>query len=391
MAISHVNTQNATQGSSASVTATKPTGTAENDVLIAFLTSNNQNCTPPAGWTEVTEVDVVEGVFRFQLFYKVAGASEPASYAFSVPVSTILVLTVSAWRLVDTVTPFDIDPSVVASLTQSEPYSTPTISGGTRGRVLYYRAARDNTTTPITFTESTSGVSELSDTGVTDGSSVSYSGALFADDGDYETSGSKSGLAVTASATETHNVAMTLALKASSASGPLVAELALPSMESDAAVEIPGSMDAELPLFEFEMDGWYGNTEATLDVVVPVGVTIAGTPHTQGDLDVSVTTISMSSFAETRRFAENIVNVEDESRWLIVYQDDIRLGNRKTALKEAVLGASVPIEVSFDVYADIQGIPASATATAYGATISFDTKTDAPAGHVSVSCLSVAR
>lgn len=64
----------------------KPTGTAENDILIAVFDSDNANgdITAPSGWThkgEYTSGDI-SGVY-FQVYEKMAGGSEPASYTWT--------------------------------------------------------------------------------------------------------------------------------------------------------------------------------------------------------------------------------------------------------------------------------------------------------------------
>lgn len=55
----------------------KPTGTAENDLMIAMTCNASGTYTAPAGWTEVFD-STSRGVF-----YKVAGASEGSSYTFT--------------------------------------------------------------------------------------------------------------------------------------------------------------------------------------------------------------------------------------------------------------------------------------------------------------------
>jgi hypothetical protein len=66
----------------------KPSGTIQNDVLVAFVTNNGgQYCTvpTPSGWTVVPNTDQIAGSTdaHTHAFYKVAGAAEPASYTFT--------------------------------------------------------------------------------------------------------------------------------------------------------------------------------------------------------------------------------------------------------------------------------------------------------------------
>ena len=72
------------------LTIAKPTGTAQNNVLIASIafrpqsgeTSNNVTVTPPAGWTQLDYYDSGSSYNALAIYYRVAGASEPASYAW---------------------------------------------------------------------------------------------------------------------------------------------------------------------------------------------------------------------------------------------------------------------------------------------------------------------
>lgn len=67
-----------------SVTITKPTGTADGDLLVAIVGQNTGNGTwgLPSGWTQLNADDATPDISAL-VAYKVAGASEGASYAFS--------------------------------------------------------------------------------------------------------------------------------------------------------------------------------------------------------------------------------------------------------------------------------------------------------------------
>lgn len=73
-----------------SLTVTKPAGTADGDVLIAIITTNNGTVvvTPPAGWTQVSNspVNATDGA-TLAAFWKVA-SGEGADYAFTVGATT---------------------------------------------------------------------------------------------------------------------------------------------------------------------------------------------------------------------------------------------------------------------------------------------------------------
>ena len=80
-----------------------------NDVLVAGITvRGNQTITPPAGWTSVRS-DVSGSTIKQEVFRKVAGGSEPASYAwtFSDPVDGA-VGAIAAYSGVNTTTPIDV-------------------------------------------------------------------------------------------------------------------------------------------------------------------------------------------------------------------------------------------------------------------------------------------
>jgi hypothetical protein len=71
--------------SQGSISITKPTGTIQNDVMIANIYcggSGNITVTPPSGWTLVSQTSVTGQIMA--TYFKVAGASEPSSYSWSV-------------------------------------------------------------------------------------------------------------------------------------------------------------------------------------------------------------------------------------------------------------------------------------------------------------------
>jgi hypothetical protein len=82
-AITHVGAVSATTDST-TLSLAKPAGTAQNDVLVATVFVAGSNAVTAAGWTPVAGADAVatSGDGRLVSFYKVAGASEPASYGF---------------------------------------------------------------------------------------------------------------------------------------------------------------------------------------------------------------------------------------------------------------------------------------------------------------------
>jgi RHS repeat-associated protein len=117
----------------ATLTITKPSGVAANDVLIASVavTPSSASLTPPASWTLVRRTDNAGPTSNsLAVYYKVATGSEPASYAWSVGGSSFTVGGVQAFSGVDTANPIDIENGQVtaSSLTHATPNVTTTLA-----------------------------------------------------------------------------------------------------------------------------------------------------------------------------------------------------------------------------------------------------------------------
>ena len=69
------------------MTVARPGGTTEGDLLLAVVAhqfGRHRNLTPPGGWTAVPNTDRSDGNnTRIHGWYKLAGASEPSSYTFT--------------------------------------------------------------------------------------------------------------------------------------------------------------------------------------------------------------------------------------------------------------------------------------------------------------------
>lgn len=79
--ITFVAAATAANSGAATLTINKPSGTLEGDLMISFVSNgNSRTWTGDTGWTEVVD-DAVNGGIR--IAYKVAGASEGASYTFT--------------------------------------------------------------------------------------------------------------------------------------------------------------------------------------------------------------------------------------------------------------------------------------------------------------------
>lgn len=89
-----------------SSTISKPSGVQQNDLLLAIVTisSSSGTVTPPSGWTAIRN-STSGSFFRVYIFRKVAGASEPSSYAFTFNGSYWGIEHIVAYRGVDTSDP----------------------------------------------------------------------------------------------------------------------------------------------------------------------------------------------------------------------------------------------------------------------------------------------
>ncbi len=65
-----------------------PTGVVQDDILFAYIghVNSTDRLTTPSGWTQIGRNK--NGSANQALFYKIAGASEPASYTFNLSVSS---------------------------------------------------------------------------------------------------------------------------------------------------------------------------------------------------------------------------------------------------------------------------------------------------------------
>jgi len=108
MAITFVASATKTYGSTqSSITIDKPTGTAEDDVLIATLHMASTGVTAPSGWTLILENDDTGNGVDIRSYYKAAGASEPADYTWTLDTNKDVAGVVMTLRGVNTASPID--------------------------------------------------------------------------------------------------------------------------------------------------------------------------------------------------------------------------------------------------------------------------------------------
>lgn len=117
-------------GSASPATVSAPTH-LEDDVLIALAQRQTDGnlITAPAGWVQLDQQSAwAAGNIQTAIFYKVATASEPASYSFTVTDASTLngAVLVASYRGVDTATIFDVVYSSVTDYAEEAATTTPT-------------------------------------------------------------------------------------------------------------------------------------------------------------------------------------------------------------------------------------------------------------------------
>lgn len=107
------------------ITINKPTGTAENDVMLTSIgyrgTFAVLTITPPTGWTLVRETTGGSGDPNIATYVKVAGGSEPASYEWGLDSTRTCAGGTVAFRGVDTANPI-AGHAGVFDTTNNDPY-----------------------------------------------------------------------------------------------------------------------------------------------------------------------------------------------------------------------------------------------------------------------------
>jgi hypothetical protein len=145
------------------LTINKPAGTVAGDVMVAGIAFNHDSVviTPPAGWTLVRRVDNTDAILGLEVHYRVAGASEPASYTWLATTSSTnfryVVGGIQSFSGVDATSPINVDagqctpqptPCGSSSLTHATPDVTTTVADTML--VTHHAYESSNTWTPPT-------------------------------------------------------------------------------------------------------------------------------------------------------------------------------------------------------------------------------------------------
>jgi hypothetical protein len=100
-----------TSFSTTSVVVSKPTGTVENDFLLAYAIAMTGTTLAPSGTTWTERFDLSGSGSDVSLYSRLAGASEPSTYTFAGSSTTDYIAGVIAFSGVDTTTPINASGS----------------------------------------------------------------------------------------------------------------------------------------------------------------------------------------------------------------------------------------------------------------------------------------
>lgn len=185
------------------VTFTKPTGVASGDLLIAVVSFVDVwTLSPPSGWTLLNSVEVQNTSLRNSMYTKVAGGSEPASYAFSTGSGNDGIINGGLFALRES-------EGRVLSIDHAsngpgggQNWATPGVTQTKPGRVFHYRAGKHATGTSPNYT--LSGWTEMWDLD-NDGGSIVYAQAMYIGFSDSDVTGAEPGVTINSSVTVTNS------------------------------------------------------------------------------------------------------------------------------------------------------------------------------------------
>ena len=139
------------------LTVAKPSGTSGGDVLVASVAVQpyTASITPPAGWTLIRQTNQTTGNTNAQaLYYKIAGASEPASYSWTFSSSTGSAGGIMSFYNVNTTNPISTSngTSTSSSLNHTAPTTYVSVSN-TMIVTAHSFASSANWSSPVGMTE----------------------------------------------------------------------------------------------------------------------------------------------------------------------------------------------------------------------------------------------
>jgi PKD repeat protein len=132
----------------------RPTGVATGDVLIAHINANNATAvtSPPAGWATVVDPLDVNARATVLAYYKVVSnvAAEPASYTWQLSTAQTWNAGLTAYRGVDTATPFDTAAATASNVTTAgSSLTVPEVTTTTAGAMVVGGVGVNNAVTAV--------------------------------------------------------------------------------------------------------------------------------------------------------------------------------------------------------------------------------------------------
>jgi hypothetical protein len=140
--------------SPSSVTITKPTGTVDNDVMLAALSCDGGSITPPAGWTLVQSLPSTDADQIFEVYRRVA-ASEGANYQFNLSGVFEVVSAIVTYSGNDTTTPVDTSSERAGGSDEADPQTViaTAITPSVNDCMIVFFGSVDLTDTPSASTK----------------------------------------------------------------------------------------------------------------------------------------------------------------------------------------------------------------------------------------------
>lgn len=205
--VADAESNNTTAGTSCAVSV--PAGTRREDVMVALIGKIDQAAiTPPAGWTLIGSQLAGSNVI-YEAYYRVAQASEPASYSWSWGVAAKNIGWIGSYRNVDTAAPVATSASSGSS-TPGTTFSTPVPSAVVAGVSIIRSVFERHPFTGAANTWTISGGTERMDLGSNGGSGQDDSHAVY--DNTASVGGTPTVRTLTASQTVNQTAMWTIAL-----------------------------------------------------------------------------------------------------------------------------------------------------------------------------------
>jgi hypothetical protein len=129
-----------------------PAGVVAGDLLVVQAVLTSSGTATPAGWTAITS-DLANNAWGFsQLWYKIAGASEPSTLSIPKTANNPIAAVMSAYSGVDTTTPINASATTASSTSGVSPSVTTTVANTLLLRI-YWSFSPASTIPPGTTTE----------------------------------------------------------------------------------------------------------------------------------------------------------------------------------------------------------------------------------------------